>query len=155
MPKPRIHCKSQTLQFTANLKNLAFIANTNPWSSVQILNLQSSLKLPHPKSSLWTCRVINVRTLTLIPKITRSEENSPAVSTASSDRGGSGNNLNTNTNKRGFLRSRKSMKAPPVADAAVAAANAAAAAKDEAEAPAYSPRVDEAPVIRDQAIRGI
>ena len=53
-----------------------------------------------------------MRSLTLVPKITRSGDNSPALSAASSDRG---------SGKRGgFLRSRKSMKAPAAAQAAPA-----------------------------------
>ncbi|KAG0561520.1 hypothetical protein KC19_9G070200 [Ceratodon purpureus] len=75
--------------------------------------------------------VIDVRSLTLIPKITRSGDNSPALSAASSDRG---------SGKRGgFLRSRKSMKAP--------AAQAAPALEDD------TPEGEGTPVIRDQATR--
>ena len=73
-----------------------------------------------------------MRSLTLIPKITRSGDSSPAVSAASSDRG---------SGKRGgFLRSRKSTKTP--------AAEAAPALEDDI------PEGEGAPVIRDQAIRG-
>ena len=73
-----------------------------------------------------------MRSLTLIPKITRSGDNSPALSAASSDRG---------SGKRGgFLRSRKSMKAP--------AAQAAPALEDD------TPEGEGTPVIRDQATRG-
>lgn len=82
-----------------------------------------------------------MRSLTLIPKISRSEsETSPAVSAASSDRGSG------HKQSRGFLRSKKSMKAP------VVAVNAApvAAAKDEGEEAV----TEEAPVLRDQALRG-
>lgn len=69
-----------------------------------------------------------------MPKITRSGDNSPAVSQASSDRG---------SGKRGgFLRSRKQVKGAP--------AQVTTAQEDDLP----SPSLEEAPVIRDQAIRG-
>lgn len=83
-----------------------------------------------------------MRSLTLIPKISRSEsETSPAVSAASSDRGSG------HKQSRGFLRSKKPTKAPVVP---VSAAPVAAAAKDEGEEAV----TEEAPVLRDPALRG-
>jgi hypothetical protein len=73
-----------------------------------------------------------VRTLTLVPK-SKSGESSPSISATSSSERGSG--------KRGFLRSRKSMKAPVVQ----------ALSKEDEES---SPSLTELPVIRDQATRG-
>lgn len=82
------------------------------------------------------CSVIDVRSLTLVPKITRSGETSPAVSAASSDRG---------SGKRGgLLRGRKQNKE--------AAPAQAAPATQEEDVP--SPSLEEAPVVRDQATRG-
>ncbi|XP_073393332.1 exocyst complex component SEC5B isoform X2 [Physcomitrium patens] len=80
--------------------------------------------------------VIDVRSLTLVPKTTKGDDSSPANMTAAASIG------QGSDRKRGFLRSRKSIKVPAVQ------AVTAPTAEDEA-----SPRKDEAPVIRDQATR--
>lgn len=86
---------------------------------------------------LLQCSVIDVQTLTLVPKITRSQDSSPGVSAASSDRGSG--------KKGGFLRSRKSKEAP-------SGPAAVAASRDDDH---ISVSQDEAPVIRDPVLRGI
>lgn len=87
---------------------------------------------------LSNCSVIDVRSLTLVPKTTKGDDSSPANMTAAASIG------QGSDRKRGFLRSRKSIKVPAVQ------AVTAPTAEDEA-----SPRKDEAPVIRDQATRGM